>query len=236
MPKLKVRKRTIVSVRTAMPRGPITTRRTGWQKDPKGVAKRLVDAFDRIVHRDGFEALTAERVLREARVGKSALYNYFGGLAGLARAWGSSRQLVPAPGEIIGGAPVEFHKQDLAGQFIHNLQGYAQALRARPTMLQVMSYELFGSNDITQALGELRDRMGAQLRTYFPSGTETDSEDAVAVSVLMVAALNYLMLRAESRLSYYGMRLDKAEDWAKVQTMIERIVRGMLGKNPASRR
>ena len=204
-------------------------RRSGWQKDPEGVSKRLIDAFDRIVHRDGFEALTAERALREAKVGKSALYNYFGGLAGLARAWGRSRHLVPTPAELIGGAPVQFSQKDLAGQYIHNLHGYAQALRARPTMLQVMSYELFGSNDITMALGELRDRMGSQLRSYFPSDAETDSEDAVAVSILMVAALNYLMLRAESHLSYFGMRLDRADDWARVQQMVDRVVRGMLG-------
>jgi AcrR family transcriptional regulator len=206
------------------------SRRSGWQKDPEGVSKRLVAAFDRIVHGEGFAALTADHVVRVAGVGKSALYNYFGGLAGLAREWGRSRQLVPTPEEIIGGAPVEFHKRDLADQFIHNLQGYAQALRARPTMLQVMAYELFGSNDITKALGELRDRMGIQLRTYFPSAVDTDSEDAIAVSVVMVAALNYMMLRAESGQAYYGMRLERPEEWAKVQAMMERIVKRMLTK------
>lgn len=205
-------------------------RRSGWQKDPEGVSKRLVAAFDRILHRDGFEALTADRVVREARVGKSALYNYFGGLAGLAREWGRSRQLVPAPEEIIGGAPVEFSKQDLATQFIHNLQGYAQALKARPTMLEVMAFELFGSNDITRALGELRDRMGTQLRNFFPSESDTDSDDAIAVSVVMVAALNYLLLRAASGQAYYGMRLERPEDWARVEAMMARIVRRMLAK------
>ena len=214
----------------AASRDALAARRTGWQKNPQAVAKRLVTAFDLILHRDGFEALTADSVVREARVGKSALYNYFGGLAGLAREWGQSRQLVPAPEEIIGGAPVEFSQRDLAGQFIHNLQGYAQALKARPTMLQVMAYELFGSNDITRALGELRDRMGTQLRSYFPSASETESADAIAVSVVMVAALNYLLLRAASGQAYYGMHLERPEEWAKVQTMMERIVRRMLAK------
>lgn len=230
LPAARPRKKTATPKVRPAARKKAAPRRSGWQKDPEGVSRRLVAAFDRIVHRDGFSELTADRVVREARVGKSALYNYFGGLAGLAREWGRSRQLVPAPEEIVGGAPVEFHKRDLADQFVHNLQGYAQALRARPTMLQVMAYELFGSNDITKALGELRDRMGTELRTYFPSAGETDSEDAVAVSVVMVAALNYLLLRAESGQAYYGMRLDRPDDWARVQGMMERIVKGMLTK------
>jgi AcrR family transcriptional regulator len=225
------KKAAATKVRAPARNKPTAPRRSGWQKDPQGVAKRLVAAFDRIVRREGFATLTVDHVVREAGVGKSALYNYFGGVAGLAREWGRSTQLVPSPEEIIGGAPVEFKKRDLASQFNHNLQGYAQALRARPTMLQVMAYELFGSNDITKALGELRDRMGTQLRTYFPSSVDTESEDAIAVSVVMVAALNYLMLRAASGQAYYGMRLDRADDWAKVQAMMERIVNRMLA-NP----
>ncbi len=209
-------------------RGSKPAGRSSWQKDPEGVSRRLVAAFDRIVQRDGFEALNADRVVREARVGKSALYNYFGGLAGLTREWGRTRQLLPAPEEIVGGAPVQFSQKDLASQFNHNLLGYAQALKTRPTMLQVMAFELFGSNDITSALGELRERMGAQLRSYFPSAGETGSEDAAAVSVVMVAALNYLLLRAASGQAYFGMRLDRTEDWDKVQAMIERIVNRTL--------
>ena len=57
--------------------------------------ERILDAFERIMVRDGIRGVGPNAIMEEAGLGKPLLYTYFGDLNGLIRAWGERRKLWP---------------------------------------------------------------------------------------------------------------------------------------------
>ena len=60
----------------------------------------ILDAFERVLLRDGARDLTLNAVMKEAGVAKPLLYKYFGDLTGLARAWGKKRKFWPEQSDL----------------------------------------------------------------------------------------------------------------------------------------
>lgn len=190
--------------------------------DREETEKRLIAAFDRVWTRDGIQGLGVNAVLKEAGVGKALLYRYFGDFVGLAKAWARTESFLPAAAEEPTArlAPGERHVQ-LA-------LAYAAALRSRPKTREVLAVELLRSSPITEALDEIRVRFGREMRRYAAASGAGDSEDAFALSFFVTAALTYLALRADHVPDYYGLKLDREEDWKRVESMLRQIVGKVL--------
>lgn len=190
--------------------------------DREETEKRLIAAFDRVWTRDGIQGLGVNAVLKEAGVGKALLYRYFGDFVGLAKAWARTESFLPAVAEEPTArlAPGERHVQ-LA-------LAYAAALRSRPKTREVLAVELLRSSPITEALDEIRVRFGREMRRYAAASGAGDSEDAFALSFFVTAALTYLALRADHVPDYYGLKLDREEDWKRVESMLRQIVGKVL--------
>ena len=70
----------------------------------------IIDAFARLLVRDGVAGIGVNALVKEAGVGKKPLYDYFGGLDGVAVEWVRRRGIWPPLEEIVG-EPLEDFRQ-----------------------------------------------------------------------------------------------------------------------------
>lgn len=207
---------------TVPPAAPARPRR---KLDREETEKRLVMAFDRVWTRDGIQGLGVNAVLKEAGVGKALLYRYFGDFVGLARAWAEGETFLPKP--IREQALAQTQAQPSSGRSrrpqVAAAIGYAQALRARPKIRELLIVELLRSSPVTDALDDLRARFGREMRELAAGAGAVESEDAYAFSFFATAAMTYLALRAEAVPDYYGLKLDREESWQRIEQMLERL-------------
>ncbi len=212
-------------------------RRRSWTRDPEAKEQALIRAFDKVLHRDGVQGIGVNAVIKESGVGKNLLYKYFGGLQGLARAWGEQSDFMPGEGELAGDDLDAYARLSTAEQISHNYAAYAAALRRRPRTLEILANELLRPNQLTEALEEVRTGFGKDLRKYFTRPDEYSREGTIALLVILNAAVTYLALRAHSAPRYFWYALDQDEDWQDINEMIDLIVeRVMAGEAEGGRR
>lgn len=205
-------------------------RRRTWRRDRAGKQKNLIRAFDRVLRRQGVQGLGVNAVLKEAGVGKNLLYRYFGDLAGLARAWGRTTELLPGESEITGVDTRAYARLSTPEQISHSYREYAAALRRHPRTLEILANELVHPNVLTAALEEVRGGLGNALQKHFTRPKEYERSDTLAIMAIMLAAMTYLALRSRTSPKYLWMRLDTARGWREVDAMCDLIIRRVLGK------
>ncbi len=189
---------------------------------------RLLAAFETVWNRDGVQGLGVNAVLKEAGVGKSLLYRYFGNFAGLARAWAQRESFLPKPGAVDDG-----HADTSASQsdrHVRAAMAYAHALRSRPRTRELLAVELLRSSPMTVTLDAMRAKFGRDMREFVMASGATDNDKAFALSFFMTAALTYLAMRADSVPEYYGLKLDRDSDWRRIETMLAELAARALGE------
>ncbi|MCP5467364.1 MAG: TetR/AcrR family transcriptional regulator [Steroidobacteraceae bacterium] len=210
---------------TVPPAAPARPRR---KLDREETERRLVMAFDRVWTRDGIQGLGVNAVLKEAGVGKALLYRYFGDFVGLARAWAEGETFLPKPIREQALAQAQSSSGRSRRPQVAAAIGYAQALRARPKIRELLIVELLRSPPVTDALDDLRARFGREMRELAAGAGAIDSEDVYAFSFIATAAMTYLALRAEAVPDYYGLKLDREESWQRIEQMLERLAARLL--------
>lgn len=210
--------------------------------DREDSERRLIAAFDKVWTRDGIQGLGVNAVLKEAGVGKALLYRYFGDFVGLARAWSRGETFLPRPEDaraatqpVAGANAGDGTKVATSATERHvaSVMAYVGALRARPKTRELLIYELLGSSPLTEALDEMRQQFGREMRSFVMASGATEGEDAYALSFFITAAMTYLAMRADTQPEYYGLRLDRPQDWQRVEAMLRRIATQVLGSAPA---
>ena len=206
--------------------------------DREETEKRLVAAFDRVWSRDGIQGLGVNAVLKEAGVGKALLYRYFGDFVGLARAWAQGESFLPRPAPI--GPEAAATRQlapaagvrDATGRHVASAMAYAKALRERPKTRELLTVELLGSSPLTAALDDMRAQFGREMRQFVMASGAGEGEDAFALSFFVTAAMTYLAMRADAVPHYYGLKLDREEDWKRVEKMLTLVAERVLNASP----
>ena len=126
--------------------------------------EKILDAFERVMLRDGAHRISVLSISREAGVAKTLIYRYFDGLVGLIKEWFVRRRRWPELHELYADEqaqafsenPLEYQKQ--------SLRQMADRLRDSPLLQEVMMAELLGAGPVTIALRELRaERLKADL-------------------------------------------------------------------------
>lgn len=200
--------------------------------DREDTERRLIAAFDKVWTRDGMQGLGVNAVLKEARVGKALLYRYFGDFVGLARTWSRGETFLPRPADartaVSSGKPTDDSANTPTERHVASALAYAAALRSRPKTRELLIFELLASSPLTSALDEMRQQFGREMREFVMASGAAEGEDAYALSFFVTAAMTYLAMRAENVPEYYGLRLDRPEDWRRVETMLRRIAGQVL--------
>ncbi len=186
--------------------------------------KRIVDAFEKVLKRDGISNVGVNAIIKEAGVGKGLLYEYFGGLDGVADAWVDRSHFIPDPEEIAGKPLDQFLEQSLADQIRDIHINYASMLRKNPLAQEIFAEELQPSNKISKSAEHIRNQIGITHERFFTELTPVADPDYHALIFTLHAASNYLALRSRTSPIFNGIDISKDEGWEMLMGMLSTVV------------
>lgn len=202
-----------------------TPRRT---RDRQASEERILAAVGTVLARDGFGAVGVNAIAREAGVDKVLIYRYFGGLPELLQAWGGSGRFWPPVAELLGDDPAAVRALPLAARWALFFDRFIDALRARPLTLEILACELVERNALTAILEAEREQWGAEVAAAF-GGDELQARPALrGVTLLLVAGLQYLLLRARKIRVFGGLDLAGDAGWQELKAALAALAAQLL--------
>ena len=196
-------------------------------RDKEATHKKILQAFERLVARDGLHRAGTNAVAREAGVDKVLVYRYFGGVPQLLSALASQHPLWPSFEEVIGtnalGA-ADLSAEKLAFRF---LTGLVRELRKRPLSLAVLRAELVEQTSLTIELSRAREKWADDMLEYLQSaGVPADS--IAPVAAILSAGLVHLLLNPALADAFGGVDLKSDDGWKKMDEVVRRMVRALI--------
>ncbi len=185
---------------------------------------RIIDAFEKVLKRDGISSVGVNAIIKEAGVGKGLLYQYFGGLDGVADAWVARSHFIPDAEEIAGKPLDQFLEQSLADQIRDIHINYASMLRSNPLAQEIFAEELLPATKISKSVAHIRDQIGITHEEFFTKLTPVTDPDYHALIFTLHAASNYLALRSRTSPIFNGVDLSKEDGWKKLMGMLSTVV------------
>ena len=198
-------------------------------RDRDRTTRQLIEAVGRVLARDGFERCGVNAVAREAGLDKVLIYRYFAGMPGLLNAYGESNTFWPSVDEILG-ANRSALTLPLGERLEMILDALLEALRSRPETLAIMAWELVQRNPLTDMLAEVREKWGRELIAISAFDADAQGqlgEDGIALTNLVFAGIQYLLLRARTVADYGGLALNTDEGWQRIRRAIRLMGRGL---------
>lgn len=189
----------------------------------KATEAAIVAAFDRLVRRVGVRGVGVNALVEEAGVGKGLIYKYFGGLGGVVKQWADANKLWPSSAELMGISDTAFSGLDAAGQIKTIVHNHAQSLRANPIATDLMADELMVPSEVSEALNQARRRLGEEHGALFANNHAMREYDHRSVMVVLMAAANYIAMRAAHAPIFMGERLDTPEGWDAILARLARV-------------
>ena len=200
------------------------------RRDRKATEELIVNAFETVLLRDGVQGLGINAVAQEAGINKVLIYRYFNDLEGLARHWSSNSSFWPSEMELIGNDPDAFAKLTVPDRVKTVLCNYIDAIRARPSTIEMLAGELLSPNDITRALAEGMVRPGKGVSEFIQlETTEKDISDKVWKLIYLVNAMTaYMTIRERGNSTYLGFDLTEDESWSFLRDTVSDITDNYL--------
>lgn len=186
-------------------------------RDAEATRARILEAVGSLLGREGFSALGVNAIAREAGVDKVLIYRYFGGMDALLKEWGETSDFWPTVEEILGPAPESDPAQLAAGL----LKRHLRALRARPHTLEVLAWETVVRNPLTEILSNIREARFEALMAVLPGTLQPQAIDLPAISALLGAGLQYLLLRSRTVDVYSGIPIGAEQGWHRLEQALD---------------
>ncbi len=206
-------------------------------RDRAATSARLVAAVGRVLADRGFAGFGVNAVAAEAGVDKVLIYRYFGGLPGLMTAYGRSGDFWPTVDELVGGDLAALKRRPVEEQVATVLRNLIAGLRRRPLTQEILAWETVERNELTAILEEVRERTGdelfALLGDEMAEGVEMGADagagvDVAAVTALLVAAINYLVVRARKIRLFATLDIRSDEGWRRIEAAVDLMARRAL--------
>jgi AcrR family transcriptional regulator len=199
-------------------------------RDRAATEERILAAVGEVLARDGFGAIGVNAVAREAGVDKVLIYRYFGGLPELLRTWGASGRFWPTVEELLGDDPAAVTALPLAERYALFFERFIEALRARPLTLEILAAEIVERNELTAILEAEREEWGAQAEALF-GGEDFERRPWLrGTTLLLVAGVQYLLVRARKIRVFGGLDLSSDEGWARLAGDVRTMARRCFGE------
>jgi AcrR family transcriptional regulator len=195
-------------------------------RDRKSTEGLIIAAFEAVLLRDGLAGLGINAVAEQAGVNKVLIYRYFGDLVGLARRWVNSANFWPTELELIGNDPDAFAALAIKDRIRTVMGNFVDAIRSRPTAIELMTSELLTPSDISRALADGLIGPGTGLTRY----TGIDSKDREFVDQVwkltqfVYAIVAYFTIRTRNNPAYIGMDLSTDEAWVYIRATVDEMV------------
>ena len=190
---------------------------------------RILAAVGEVLARDGFGALGVNAVAKQAGVDKVLIYRYFGGMAELLKAWGQSGRFWPPLDEVLGDDHAAFFALPLAERYARFFEHFIDGLRARPLTVEIMAAELSERNELTAILETEREEWGAQAGRLLGGDAWTEHPELRGITLLLVAGVQYLLVRSRKIRIFGGLDIRSDADWAALKTALRQLAGTLLG-------
>ncbi|MCU0774997.1 MAG: TetR/AcrR family transcriptional regulator [Ideonella sp.] len=192
-------------------------------RDRAATRERILGAVGAVLARDGFARLGINAIAREAGVDKVLIYRYFGGLPELLRTWGSSGRFWPRVSDLLGDDPRAVLDLPEHERFARFLEHFIDALRARPLTLEILAAELQERNELTAILEAEREAWGEEAARVLGGPAYASQPHLAAVTVVLVAGVQYLMLRARRLRLFGGLDLHTDAAWDEIKQALRAL-------------
>jgi AcrR family transcriptional regulator len=202
-------------------------------RDRAATEERLLQAVGTVLARDGFGAIGVNAIAREAGIDKVLIYRYFGGLPELLTAWGASGRFWPTVDELLGDDAARVQALPLAERLALFFDRFIDALRARPLTLEILAAEIVERNALTAILEAERETWGERVEAAFGGDDFRRRPELHGVTLLLVAGVQYLLVRSRKIRLFGGLHLDRDADWHALKQALRQMAAGWLG--PAAR-
>lgn len=183
-------------------------------RDRGATEERILAAVGDVLARDGFGAIGVNAIAREAGVDKVLIYRYYGGLPELLRAWGASGRFWPSLDELLGDDPQAVLQRPAAERYALFFDHFIDALRERPLTLEILAAEIVERNELSAILEDEREQWGAQAETLLGGEEFKRRPHLRGITLLWVAGVQYLLVRARKIRVFGGIELDSDAGWA----------------------
>jgi AcrR family transcriptional regulator len=198
-------------------------------RDRAATEERILAAVGAVLVRDGFAAIGINAIAREAEVDKVLIYRYFGGLPELLRAWGASGRFWPRVQDLLGPDPQAFLALPAAERYARFFEHFVAELRQRPTTLEILAAELQDRNELTAILEAEREAWGEEAARVL-GGPEFEARPHLrGTTLLLIAGVQYLLLRARRIRVFGGVDLQRAAGWETLLDSVRALAEQAFG-------
>ena len=209
---------------------------SGRGRDRAATEERILAAVGVVLARDGFRAIGVNAIAREAGIDKVLIYRYFGGLPELLRRWGASGRFWPTANELLGDDVAAVHGLALEVRYALFFDRFIDALRARPLTIEILAAEIVERNELTAILEDEREQWGEQVEMLFGGDAFRARPELRGITLLLVAGVQYLLVRARMVRVFGGIDLRSDAGWAALKASLNAASRPLLaplGAQPA---
>ncbi len=200
-------------------------------RDRAATEERIVAAVGEVLARAGFEGIGVNAIARQAGVDKVLIYRYFGGLPELLRRWGESGRFWPRVSDLLGADPQALLTLPVAERYARFFEHFIDELRQRPLTVEVMVSELQQHNELTAILEEEREAWGEQAARVLGGPEFVSQPHLHTVTVLLLAGVQYLLLRSRKTRVFGGIDLQSDAGWAEIRRALRRLAADLLGEH-----
>ena len=201
-------------------------------RDRAATEARILGAVGEVLARDGFGAVGVNAIARQAGVDKVLIYRYFGGLPELLRAWGESGRFWPRVADLLGADPQALLSRPASERWARFFEHFIDELRRRPLTLEVLAAELVERNELTAILEAEREAWGEEAARVLGGAELAARPHLQDITLLLVAGVQYLLLRSRRIRLFGGIDLQSDAGWARLKQSIRALAQGAFAPPP----
>jgi len=183
----------------------------------------IVEAFGRLMERGSVHDAGVNALIKEAGVGKKQIYDYFGGLGGVADAWVRRTGIWPRLSDMLDEPLETFHQRPPMERLRMLVRTYASSLRAHPAVATIMAGEFAGPPELRDAVTAVRIRIWEEYERLF-IGQRSEDKELLAIAMTMLSAVSYVGMRAKFEPNFFGFDLHDDLAWERVVGMLDHVM------------
>jgi AcrR family transcriptional regulator len=192
-------------------------------RDRAATEDRILAAVGAVLARDGFAAIGVNAIAKQAGVDKVLIYRYFGGLPELLHIWGASGRFWPRVSDLLGENPQVLLTLPPAERYAHFFHHFIDELRSRPLTLEILAAEVVERNELTAILEAERETWGEEAAGVLGGEAFAARPFMRGITLLLVAGVQYLLLRSRKIRVFGGVDLRSDEGWEELKRSIDEV-------------
>ena len=122
----------------------------------------------------------------------------------------------------------------MAERYAAFFEHFIDALRARPLTIEILAAEIVTRNELTAILETEREAWGEQVEALIGGAEYLRQPHLRGITLLLVAGVQYLLLRSRTIRIFGGFDLRGEEAWVQLKAAVRAMALKMLGGAPGA--